>query len=386
MRVLHWYPNFSGGGGVANAVRLLAEAQARVGLETSIASATAADPGLYGVRGARSDVGLFEWRPAWTLRRGRIALRGISRLAARRLRALRPDVVHVHGEFNPDNWWAPRLFDVPVVLSPHGAFHPAVLARHNGPATFLYLRLGRALLYRHVRAFHAVSPMEAGHLATVFPSRRVDCVPQGPSIRLNLANQRAPRGPGDPVCCLFVGRMDVKAKGLDLLVDACATARSKLTGGSLSLTLIGPDWNGGHGILTKRVRELGVSEQITFRGAVSSVELERLLPEFDFYVQLSRHDAFGFGVADALAVGKPVVMTHTMGIASFQELASLPHVRVVNPSAEEAADAIVEVAERIEELADTATTLRPRVLDLLSWERIAVAHRANYEELLYSSA
>lgn len=64
----------------------------------------------------------------------------MGRAAVRALRAMQPDGVHAHGEFNPDNWWAPRLWDCPIILSPQGAFHPTVRARR--PWEKLYISVG----------------------------------------------------------------------------------------------------------------------------------------------------------------------------------------------------------------------------------------------------
>ena len=47
MRIVHWYPNFLGGGGVANAVLGLATAQAELGHDVTVASAEAKNAPLY---------------------------------------------------------------------------------------------------------------------------------------------------------------------------------------------------------------------------------------------------------------------------------------------------------------------------------------------------
>ena len=63
MRILHWYPNFLGGGGVANAVLGLAIARAERGAEVAIASAEAEGEPLYQAMDERlGKVRLFRWR------------------------------------------------------------------------------------------------------------------------------------------------------------------------------------------------------------------------------------------------------------------------------------------------------------------------------------
>ncbi len=382
MRVLHWYPSFQRGGGVANIVLHLADAQAELGMEPMIASAEAV--GMYGTPTPGAGVELIAWRPTWQIGHGGIVLRGIPHATTTRLRALRPDVVHVHGEFNPDNWWVPRLFDAPIVLSPHGAFHPSVFEKSARRGKAAYVKAARRLLYRHASLVHAVSPMEERHLSVAFPKTEVYCAPQGTSIPFDgLASTgvSAPTRENGAVQLLFVGRLDVYTKGLDLLVDAYAAALRARPSAPLQLTLVGPDWKGGRADVEARARRAGVGDRIRLTGAVSSAELAQLLPTFDCYVQLSRHESFGFGVADALAVGKPVIMTSSMGIASFPELAGLPHVRVVEPETGAATAAIVAVAAELESLRVDAVAARAPVRQLLSWQRIAGIHRERYEQL-----
>ena len=384
MRIVHWYPSFLRGGGVANAVVRLANAQALLGLEPVIVAAEAPSAALYGAPEIGAGVELVEWRPAWSMGRGGIVLHGVPSQAARRLRAQAPDVLHVHGEFNPDNWWAPRLWDAPLLLSPHGAFHPPVARSRWVSGKSVYVCLARRLLYRHVGALHAVSPLEREHLTAAFPGVDIDCVPHGPSIGVGGCRARAdpsPRGRRSPVRFVFVGRLDVVAKGLDLLLAAYAAALPQLPERGVTLTLIGPDWNGGRAMLEQRARTLDIAERISLTGAVPGAEVERLLCDCDGYVQLSRHEAFGFGVADALIAGKPVITTTTTGVASFPELARLPQLRVVRPKVEEAVRAMVEVTRRIEELGAAAEATRHEVQRFLSWERVAAAHRKTYERL-----
>ena len=127
VRILHWYPNFFTGGGVANVVRALAAAQSRIGAEVAIMAAAHRAPVCTAPSALSSDVGAMTWKPSWTIKLPHFLLRKIPRDVPVWLSRFKPDVVHVHGEFNPDNWWVPGLFDGAIVLSPQGAINPEVL-------------------------------------------------------------------------------------------------------------------------------------------------------------------------------------------------------------------------------------------------------------------
>ena len=59
---------------------------------------------------------------------------GNCRPASQDVQAFAPDVIHAHGEFNPDNFWALRIAGRGslVVLSPQGAFDPGVFRKSRG--------------------------------------------------------------------------------------------------------------------------------------------------------------------------------------------------------------------------------------------------------------
>ena len=78
MRVVHWYPNFLAGGGVANSVLALANAQAAAGADTWIASLAHKDP-IYGPLQPDDGVRLATWGTGRTLRWGGLRLHALGR-------------------------------------------------------------------------------------------------------------------------------------------------------------------------------------------------------------------------------------------------------------------------------------------------------------------
>lgn len=386
MRVLHWYPDFLHGGGVANAVRGFAAAESRHCSHVVIAAATPAQRPMYELLDGSSDVEVLTWRPSRTLRIGGQYARLMPQCEAAKLGAVRPDVVHVHGEFNLNNLGIWRLFRCPIVVSPHGACHPVVLAKSRRVAKRIYLAAESLLLRDHVRVFHALSPAEAQHLAAVFPGAPTYCVPQGPGVlgsKLSLEGARTQPGRGQQVRYLFVGRLDVFTKGLDILLDAFATATRGSGGAPLHLILAGPDWKGGRTWLEGRATQLGIRDRVEFTGTLTGSQIGAVLATADIYVQLSRHDGFPLSVAEALLASKPAVLSNAIGTTSYPEIGSLPHIMVVPPSKEEAAMAMIAAAERLAEVTRAAVCCQRLVSDFFSWDRIARLHLDQYLQLVH---
>lgn len=383
MRILHWYPNYFGGGAVASAVCGLATAQSLLGLDTAIAAVTVTGSPLYESMENRTHVTIIRWTPRWTLQFKQLRLRGIPKEAVNRLQNFNPDLIHVHGEFNPDNLWVPRLFKRPMVLSPQGVFFPEAMEKHSRRIKALYVRFARRVFYRKVAAFHACSPVEGSYIAKYFPAQFVYPAPMALRNYIEFPKVCAPIPVQDKrtIDFIYVGRLAIHHKGLDILLEAFAQAIKLSTRGNLRLTLVGPDFRGGERWLRNRAEELGIANYVSFAGALSGDEVIAALAAADIYIQMSRYEGFGLSMLEALLAGKPAIVSQNSGVSSYSEVSSLPHVGVVPASMDEASRTMVQFANDIGEIKKQAEQYREPMRDFFSWKRIALVHLDMYQTL-----
>jgi glycosyltransferase involved in cell wall biosynthesis len=111
---------------------------------------------------------------------------------------------------------------------------------------------------------------------------------------------RTPRTPGPDV--LFVGRLEIAQKGLDLLVRAWALAAPRIDG-DLVLAGGGPDAARLRGL----VERAGVADRVRFVGVVDQAEALELMGRARLVAMPSRFETFGIVAVEALATGTPVV-------------------------------------------------------------------------------
>jgi glycosyltransferase involved in cell wall biosynthesis len=101
---------------------------------------------------------------------------------------------------------------------------------------------------------------------------------------------------------LFVGRLEIAQKGLDLLVRAWALAAPRI-GGDLVVAGTGPD-----DVRARELaRRLAIADRVRFVGWVSGADKARLLGGSRLVVVPSRAETFGIVAVEALAAGTPVV-------------------------------------------------------------------------------
>jgi glycosyltransferase involved in cell wall biosynthesis len=122
------------------------------------------------------------------------------------------------------------------------------------------------------------------------------------------------RSRSDPPNILCVGRL-VHIKGQALLLEALARLRG--SGTSCRLTLVGEGPNRGE--LERFADRLGVSEQVTFAGAVGQDEIRSIYRAADIFCLPSMAEGLPVVLMEAMALELPVVTTRIFGIPELVE-------------------------------------------------------------------
>jgi glycosyltransferase involved in cell wall biosynthesis len=110
---------------------------------------------------------------------------------------------------------------------------------------------------------------------------------------------------------LFLARIHPK-KGCDLLIDAFADAAA--TDPALHLVMAGPDQVGWSTQLRERAARLGVADRITWCGMLTGELKWAALRAAEVFVLPSHQENFGIAVAEALALGVPVLISDKVNI------------------------------------------------------------------------
>jgi glycosyltransferase involved in cell wall biosynthesis len=112
---------------------------------------------------------------------------------------------------------------------------------------------------------------------------------------------------------LFLGRM-APIKNLEMLIEAFASLPNK--GGRL--VLVGPDEGDGYVPHLKQLAgRQALDGKIHFTGPLYGQDKVEALADADVVVLPSHSESFGMAALEAMACGKPVVVTETSGIASY---------------------------------------------------------------------
>ena len=120
-------------------------------------------------------------------------------------------------------------------------------------------------------------------------------------------------GLGDRPYLLFLGRLHRK-KGCDLLLRAFAQVASSHPG--IDLVLAGPDVSGTSAELMRLAEELSISRRVHWPGMLGGEAKWGALYGCTAFVLPSHGENFGIAVVEAMACGKPVLLSDRVNIAA----------------------------------------------------------------------
>jgi glycosyltransferase involved in cell wall biosynthesis len=219
-----------------------------------------------------------------------------------RSRARVVDVVHMHSVFQPDHVWVRRI-GVPYVITPHGGYHCDSFAGLWGAAKQCALRLHERPLLEGAGRVQVLSAAEERSVGRLAPHSR----PTVLQLPLDVPDAgRHPYREDGPV--LFLGRLDIRQKGLDLLLDAVEEARPVLEGRGLQL--VGPASEDSLRWLRRRIHQLAVADIVEIKPMVDDRDaVMDLIGGSSLFVHPSRWEGLPTAVLEAMAVGVPVLVS-----------------------------------------------------------------------------
>ena len=223
------------------------------------------------------------------------------------------DLLHVQGY---------HTFTAPIALTAgHAAELPTVLTFHSGGHDSSVRRFIRPLQRRGLRplisrADHliGVSHFESAFFARTLglPLERFSTIPNGTDFDRDLAGPDG-AAPEDNVVC-SVGRLE-KYKGHHRAIAALPPLRELVPDARLEIVGTGPY----EPELRALALELGVEDHVTFLSFPASdrAGLVRTLRRASLVVLLSEYESQGMTILEAMALGRPVLVSNTSALGAL---------------------------------------------------------------------
>lgn len=232
-------------------------------------------------------------------------LRGSTGTVAREARSQDIQIVHLHGAFNTTNAAVARALTTPFVFSPHSGYDPISLDRSKLKKRAYKGALEMPMLRR---AALVVALTEHERDDVIAYGARTPCVviPNGvaPPLPVDTGAFRKSIGIEErDHLALFVGRLDVARKGLDVLLEGVEDAPS------WHLALVGPDERDGLRRIRAEIASRRLGRRVHLCGPRFGLRLHEALASCDTFVLLSRWEGMPMALLEALSHGTPALVS-----------------------------------------------------------------------------
>lgn len=380
MNILHVYPNLLAQGGRPLEARLLISALARLGHNTA---AACLPPSPNENRTLPHEaVTVYELTP------GPTSIADFRRV----VRSFKPDIVHFTGgpRMPVQNAWALYLYatGTPYVVSGCGNLSKQTFKyRWGGKPSRWHHRLAKHAFYqfcdapmlRHAAAVHATSRYEAD-IAARCGSAKVFIVPFGVQKKWVHPEPSPPnRFFTQPVTFVYLGRLSVIHKGLDLILDAFGQLAREGWGDAFRLIMAGTTEGSSMADLQQKAVDLQIPN-VAFPGGLWGSDKDRLWQEGDFFLHMARYNGYALAPREALGHGLPLLTTresdlgdwtyrYNMGVVSSLEAAALT-------------EAVLGILQMNPQSYHTMTQNARRFAQEMSWKTVAQMFAEGYQHAL----
>jgi len=255
-----------------------------------------------------------QWIPGWTWRYWPGTMGPVLHPRSKAVLAdaiQRVDVVHCHDwpyHLVQEARRIARNHGTTCVIQPHGSIQPrsgakrlvhAMFARHNSPLPGEVFLVGSAAEGAELK--NALGPSISVHcVVNPVSIPAIDVTAQTGDVR------EAWGFPEGSMVLLYAHRI-YPNKGLDLLIRALVSLPP-----SARLAVVGPIGHQAFATECERLTtQLGLSTRVRFFGPVPHDQMDAVLCAGDIFVLPARRDTFPIAVLEAMACGRPVVVTNT---------------------------------------------------------------------------
>jgi len=227
------------------------------------------------------------------------------------------DMVHIHSLWEQIQHRAARLAmaqRIPYIIRSCGMLDPWSLNQSKlKKRIYMALRLRKNL--DRAAVLHFTTDLERDLTAPLKLKPTALVEPNGIDLAefhtLPAPGQFRARYPqlGDRPVVMFLSRIHAK-KGLDVLVPAFAQANLS----DAMLVIAGPDDDGYLADVQAMVKQHGLQERVIFTGMLRGQERIAALVDADLFCLPSYQENFGIAVVEAMAAGKPVVISDQVNL------------------------------------------------------------------------
>ena len=200
-----------------------------------------------------------------------------------------------------------KLYKIPYVITTFSHLMPYALAK-GYLKKIIFIKSFGIFLLKGAKIIHVFTETEKKSVENFINNAHYNIISLGIYPEdISSISKRSNNNVTDTPYLLFLGRLDVYQKGIDLLIEGYTEYIE--SGGRLKLIICGRDWDNGKKFILNRLKSLNIKE-INFLGEVDENKMNQLILDSVAFIYPSRFDGPPRPLRRALLLEKKVLASY----------------------------------------------------------------------------
>ncbi len=286
----------------------------------------------------------------------------------------KPDMVVFHETYRPVYLKIShqlRKRHIPYVIVPHGELRTE--AQHK---KWLKKKIANLLLFnRFINGAKAIQCLSSMEMSSTKFGKKKFIGTNG----INLPKKAKTNFSNDGLKIVYIGRLEVRVKGLDILTEAVRIAKDILKENNVTIDIYGPDLAGRYAAVEQLIKDNEVGDIVNLHHEILGEEKEKALLDADIFIQTSRHEGMPMGIIEAMSYGIPCLVTEgtSLGTVITENDAGWS----CKTDAQSVATALENAVKEKDKLQKKSINAKLLVEEKFAWDKIAESTIKDYGNL-----
>lgn len=286
-----------------------------------------------------------------------------------------PDIIVFHEVYRPAflKLYKPlKAAGIPYIIVPHGC-----LTRKAQRKKWWKKIAANLLLFNaFVKGAAAIQFLSGQELENSTKHRRAFIGTNG----VFMPDKKKERFHTSEVKVVYIGRTEVRIKGLDLMLQAVMLLGEKLRERHVRLCLYGPDRDNNHAEVRRLMQQCQVEDLVELHEEIDGSEKEAELLSADIFIQTSRSEGMSMGILEALSYGVPCLVTRGTNLGEIIEQYDAGWVAETN--AESIAETLLKALDERERWEEKSRNAVRLVEENFLWGKVVRATIDEYRRII----